>query len=276
MKLHTITTISLIMCATVIGMVSIVFALYQLTDTHPAFVFSQNKGYDSPAVIAPFQVPLQPISASSSIKTQNTPVVLPSSNTPSPSSLVWDVPFTSQAPNANWDEPYQNFCEEAAALMAAFWARNKTFLSKNHQEKELNAIKDWEITEFGDYIDTDAEQTARILTDFFDITHVQVIKDPTLSDIKSIIKKGGIVIAPTAGKMLNNPNFRGTGPLYHMLVIRGYNEKTTEFITNDPGTRKGEKYPYSYSILDKSIANWYSNGRTIRLDDRQIIAVYKE
>jgi len=123
---------------------------------------------------------------------------------------------------------------------------NKHFLSIAHQEQELNAIKNWEITEFGDYLDTDAEQTARILTDFFHIKNVAVKKNPTVLDIKNILSKGGIVIAPTAGKMLKNPNFSGDGPLYHMLVIRGYNDKTSEFITNDPGTRKGEKYPYSY------------------------------
>ena len=29
-----------------------------------------------------------------------------------------DVPFTSQAPHLNWDQPYQDFCEEASVLMA--------------------------------------------------------------------------------------------------------------------------------------------------------------
>ena len=29
-----------------------------------------------------------------------------------------DIPFTSQAPSLNWDQPYQDFCEEASILMA--------------------------------------------------------------------------------------------------------------------------------------------------------------
>src|SRR3990167_747254 len=29
-----------------------------------------------------------------------------------------DIPFTSQAPHLNWDQPYQDFCEEASILMA--------------------------------------------------------------------------------------------------------------------------------------------------------------
>ncbi len=36
-----------------------------------------------------------------------------------PQSFELPVPFTSQAPNGNWDEPWQNFCEEAVILMTA-------------------------------------------------------------------------------------------------------------------------------------------------------------
>jgi hypothetical protein len=34
-----------------------------------------------------------------------------------------------------------------------------------------------------------------------------------------------------------------------MLVIRGYDPATKEFITNDPGTRKGEGYRYPEQII---------------------------
>ena len=34
-----------------------------------------------------------------------------------PASLLLEVPFTSQAPFGNWDEPYQEACEEAVMLM---------------------------------------------------------------------------------------------------------------------------------------------------------------
>ncbi len=270
-----IITIVMIIGALTIGIASIVFAMYKLTGSDTSFVFSKDNEYSVPALVAPPQEPVQSINNTTPIETQNNGIkTAPSSSLQTQSSVLWDVPFVSQAPSAHWDEPYQNFCEEATVLMAAFWAQDKRFISQAYQEQELNAIKDWEMAEFGDYVDTDAKQTARILTDFFHIKNVAVKNNPTILDIKNILSKGGIVIVPTAGRMLKNPNFRGDGPLYHMLVIRGYNDKTSEFITNDPGTRKGEKYLYSYTILDKSIANWYSNNRTVRLDDRQIIAVY--
>ena len=48
---------------------------------------------------------------------------------------ITGVPFTSQAPSGQWDNPvYQDGCEEAAALMAVYWAEGK-ILNKN--------IDDW-------------------------------------------------------------------------------------------------------------------------------------
>jgi len=53
---------------------------------------------------------------------------------------------------------------------------------------------------------------------------------------------------------LNNPNFKQPGPIYHMLVIKGYN--SWEFITNDPGTRKGNSFKYPYSTLINAVHDW--------------------
>jgi len=184
-----------------------------------------------------------------------------------PNSILHEVPFTSQAPHANWDEPYQNLCEEAAALMAAFWVKGEEFISKTHQDLELLKIKQWEEETFGDYIDTTAEETAQILTDYFNIPKVEVLSDPQISDLQAVLAQDGVVVVPTAGKLLENPHFRGDGPLYHMLVIIGYD--------NDPGTKFGKNYTYSTENIDKSIANWYNPTRTVNPSDRKVIAVYK-
>ncbi len=39
-----------------------------------------------------------------------------------------------------------------------------------------------------------------------------------------------------------------------MLVIKGYNKNG--FITNDPGTRRGADFAYSYETLEKAISDW--------------------
>jgi len=63
---------------------------------------------------------------------------------------------------------------------------------------------------------------------------------------------GKLVITPTAGRILGSPYYTGLGPIYHMLIIRGYNTKY--FITNDVGTRtKGEAYKFKTDVIVNAI-----------------------
>jgi hypothetical protein len=55
------------------------------------------------------------------------------------------------------------------------------------------------------------------------------------------------------GRELKNPNFKAPGPVTHMVLVKGYDYKTKEFITNDPGTRRGENYRYPEKISLKAI-----------------------
>ena len=41
-----------------------------------------------------------------------------------------------------------------------------------------------------------------------------------------------------------------------MLVIRGYDDENQEFITNDPGTKRGKGFRYDYQTLLQAIADW--------------------
>ena len=56
-----------------------------------------------------------------------------------------------------------------------------------------------------------------------------------------------VVIIPVDGQIIGNPNYTAPGPIYHMLVIRGYT--SAELITDDSGTRKGQNYPYAFNTL---------------------------
>lgn len=173
-----------------------------------------------------------------------------------------NVPFTSQAPHANWDLDHNEFCEEASALMVGRFFQRRDIVSQDDAEAGLQAIKKWEVENLGFYYDTTAAETARILEELYKLK-VELKVNPTIEDIKRAIAHDRLVIVPSAGRELGNPNFTAPGPIYHMLVIRGYT-KDGKFITNDPGTRKGEQYVYRQQVVMDAIHNWVPRGdRTI-------------
>ncbi|MDP3696509.1 MAG: C39 family peptidase [Candidatus Taylorbacteria bacterium] len=187
-----------------------------------------------------------------------------------PDTINLAVPFTVQAPNANWDEVHQEFCEEASVLMAASYIKGWDIPNADIADRKMFEIKTFEEQRFGYYKDTTAEETATILREFYGIDKVKVIYEPTTLDIKKALADGKAVLAPAAGRQLGNPYFRQPGPLYHMLVIKGYT-KESNFITNDPGTRRGADYIYSPNILMNAIHDW--NGGDVEHGRKVIIIV---
>lgn len=171
-----------------------------------------------------------------------------------PSQINLSVPFTSQAPFSNWDAVHEQTCEEAAVLMVARFWQKREIANKDDAEKSLQQIISWEKETFGFFEDTTAEETAQILREFYGFKNVKVKYSPSVDDIKREVAVGHPVIVPAAGRQLPNPNFKSPGPLYHMLVIKGYTPD--KFITNDPGTRKGADFVYKYDALINAVHDW--------------------
>lgn len=186
-----------------------------------------------------------------------TPTVRPS---PVPTGAIdWPVPFTPQAPYAVWDDLHNEACEEASMLMADAYIRRKPLNAHLMEQGILNLVK-WQ-NQNGYTVDVTAAETVKILSDYFQLSS-RLITNPTVADIRAELEAGRIIIVPAAGRRLGNPNFRQPGPLYHMLVIRGYDPARDEFITNDPGTRKGEKYRYKTSVFLAANHDWPKPGKT--------------
>ncbi len=187
----------------------------------------------------------------------------------SPSQINLAVPFTPQAPHANWDLPYQEACEEASILMVARYKNSEPIRSPEDADQEILKLVEFQNSFFGDYKDTTAEETAEIARVYYGFTNTEVVYDFTVEDIKREVANGNPVILPAAGRQLPNPYFRTPGPLYHMLVVRGYTEDT--FITNDPGTWRGEEFIYTYSGLLEAVHDW--NGGDVEHGRRVMIVV---
>lgn len=192
--------------------------------------------------------------------------VLPTTNPLLLSEVNLSIPFTSQAPSKNWGLPYAEYCEEASALMTASYINGTTIPTIEFAEQKMHEIRAFEEQRFGYYKDTNAEETAIIMREFYHFTKVQVLYDPTLNDIKKAVSEGKAVMAPMAGRMLGNPYFQSPGPIYHMIVIKGYT-KEGNIITNDPGTRNGANFIYSPSVIMNAIHDWnggdVDNGRKV-------------
>lgn len=190
-----------------------------------------------------------------------------------PSSENLAVPFTSQAPFANWDAVHEDTCEEASVLMVMeYFDGQSANIAPQDAEDALLAIVSAE-TQAGYGTSLTASELGAFVEMYAPTLHATVIDDPSIDEIKAYVARGIPVIVPAAGRELGNPFFSGEGPLYHYFVIRGFDG--TDFITNDPGTRHGENYVYAQSVIMSAMGDWNdgdpANGaaRILVLEPRQ-------
>ena len=190
-------------------------------------------------------------------------------------SVFLPVPFVSQAPFGLWAPPYNEACEETNLIMAVRWARGQT-LTLDEAAREIVALAVFENKIFGFNEDTNIEQTAQLLRDYYRYENFEVRKNiVSIEEIKKELNAGNIVLIPVAGKLLNNPHYTPPGPPYHMLLIRGYDDNTRIFITNDPGTKFGDGYSYNFLTIDQAWHDWTGSALTILQGARNMLIVKK-
>ncbi len=169
-----------------------------------------------------------------------------------PKSVVLQVPFTTQAPTNKWDR--NEDCEETSISMA------NAFLNGQRQDRmsaadaldAINNLKQWENANIGYNLNTGAEATTAMAEGAFKLK-VQAIKDFSKKDLMLALKRGHPILLPINARLLGN-TYTDNGPTYHMIVVRGYNEK--EFIINDPGTNSGNGNTYTFETLKAAAADW--------------------
>jgi len=186
-----------------------------------------------------------------------------------PGSINLRVPFMVQAPTANWDTLHGEACEEASAIMLAAYYADETEITVDEAESRIMDAVAWQDLTFGYHLDTTSEETARIIREHFGLAAAEAVPIGSLNDILDVVATGHPVIIPAYGKALGNPNFRNGGPLYHMLLIKGYDGD--RIITNDPGTRRGADYVYDADVLWDAIHDW--NGDDVPHGEKVMIVV---
>ena len=168
--------------------------------------------------------------------------------------LIKNVPFISQAPKKIWDDLHREACEEATLIIAKNYLDNNRASEINAQagDKEIKKMVAWQEENWGGHFDLSLKKVKEMAEKIYGIKS-EVADIENSDDIKKIVSAGKLVIAPTAGRELKNPYFQNPGPIYHMVVIFGYDKNN--FITHDVGTRRGANYQYDQKILLNAIHN---------------------
>ncbi len=190
-------------------------------------------------------------------------------------SLNLKVPFTPQAPTANWDTIHNEDCEEASAIMVAeyFFGNKNARLDSEFVEEQLTKLTNWEMQTFGYNLDINSEEVVKMIKANYNL-QAKIINNVTEENIKKELVQNHLVLLPANGQLLGNPNYKQPGPKYHMLVIRGF--APTSIITNDPGTRNGLNYVYDFDTLYKANGNWDHETEKVDLNIKNIIVVWKD
>jgi len=240
------------------------------------FVSNMNRAAEAPAPQSFVEVAASPsfsepfIPDEAEVSSVIVTPIAPLSNIPSAFNLA--VPFTSQAPLANWDVVHEDTCEEAAIYMVnAFyesWPAGK--IDPEKADADILKIVEFEKVLFGFFESTTAAQIVILTEQMYGYERVEVIEDPTIDDLKNHLAAGRPVFVPSAGRMLGNPNFTGEGPLYHALVLKGYTETT--FVTNDPGTRLGADYQYDFDTVMNAMHDW--NAGEVASGAKVVVVIY--
>ncbi len=191
--------------------------------------------------------------------------------------VLQNVPFTSQAPLGKWSDLRQeDGCEEASALMAVKWANNET-LTPDEALKDILGASDYILKKYKEYRDVSVPDTLNwIIKDYFNYQKAAVLKNVSISEIITQLNKGNVIIAPMNGQLLGNPYYTQPGPINHVLVIRGYDPVKQVFITNDPGTRRGELYKYNVDVLFTAIRAYPTGSHAlIEKIEKDVIVVWR-
>ncbi len=172
------------------------------------------------------------------------------------------VPFTPQAPYANWDETHKEACEEASALMVGRYFRGDRAqtIDPVDSDQAILEMVEWQATNFGGHFDLTLIQQQQLIAAFYPDLETEIVP-ASAPRIVEDLQKGNLIVIPAAGRLLGNPYFRVPGPIYHMLVIIGV--RGTKFITNDPGTKRGKDYLYDQKTLLGAVHEWTGDPATI-------------
>ncbi len=192
-----------------------------------------------------------------------------------PRSIKIKVPFTSQAPTGNWDQLHEEACEETSLLMIKYHKDGRELVLSSEAEKDIQQISQYIKNNLSNKEDLNINELKELSEKYFKISNTKIINNPSIEDLEKELSLGNLIVAPMAGRELNNPFFKNPGPLYHMLVISGYDGDKKEFTTQDPGTKRGKDFIYPYETILKAIHDFPDKKENILMGEKRILVFLK-
>lgn len=190
-----------------------------------------------------------------------------------PATTNINVPFTSQAPTGNWSEPWQNACEETSVYMVTSFYAEDT-IRRDEAIKHIKEIITAKNEEFQVSADESLEKISELIKLLGLPWSTEIVIDPTLEDIKKQLANNQPIIAPVFAPALN---YGAGGPDYHVMVMTGYDDNTSEFIVNDPAMKNGKGVRFKYDLFIKAIHDLnqtnYKAGKKALLFTKQEIGI---
>ena len=173
-----------------------------------------------------------------------------------------DVPFISEAPQKIWSGPWINACEEASVAMVDNFYLGQNKVTPKNATALMNKLFAWQNKLFKSNANSNAARTLQMIDANNMSFKGEIIREPTIDQIKDELRAGRPVISLHYGFDLKNTDliFRRGGSAYHMIVIKGFDENMEDFIVQDNGSHKnGIDFHYSYDILMSSLHD-YNHG----------------
>jgi len=158
------------------------------------------------------------------------------------------VPFIPEIPEGVSGSPWVNACEEASIAMIAHYYEGRLEVPDAEAIPYLRRLFAFQDGLYRSNANSDAARSARIIEEAAGF-RATIVENPALEDLKRELSEGRPIMTFHYGFALGNPNipFLPTGSSFHTLVLKGYDDRTGEFITNDNGDRSagaGRRYPY--------------------------------
>lgn len=166
-----------------------------------------------------------------------------------PASSLLVVPYTVQAPYANW-KVHEESCEEAAVLMYHKYLEGIAGdIDPATADREIRAMKSWQVKNYGSEPDLPITRLGVFVGSYYGYQY-RIIPNLNIEGIKKEVAAGHPVLVPVLTQSLKNPHY-SPGNVYHILLIKGYD--ATGVITNDAGVKEGKDWHYSWEILFSAI-----------------------